>query len=195
MIRSRHGTAIWRTLSVLCAVILLLTGVTFAAMQSQDATLQGNSITSASASLVIGDANGGYASAASGFSFENLEPGGQPMPSPGFDLKLRNNGSSNLMLQMSINPGNFANANHANIDRIYITLTPKNGGPTLQYSLQSLLVAHTNNTPESLDIMLPAGQTGQYVLQVQMAADSVTDTSAGVALSGIDLVFSGKTVV
>lgn len=196
MNKGRQWAALLRPIGVLSAVIVLASGVTFAALQSQSATLQGSRITSATANLLIGDGQGGYGATAQGFNFDNIEPGGAPMPTPGNSLSLKNSGTSNLALKLTMNPNTFANPQNANTDRIFITLTPLSGsGPMQQFSLATLMAAYTSNTPLPLNLNIAAGQVSQYSLQVQMTADSVTSTTSGVTLTGINLIFSGSSVV
>ena len=44
-------------------------------------------------------------------------------------------------------------------------------------------------------MLLPAGQTVDFTVQAQLAADAVTSTTTGFTLSGVDLIFSGNAVV
>ena len=44
-------------------------------------------------------------------------------------------------------------------------------------------------------MLLPAGQTQDFTVQAQLAADAVTSTTTGFTLSGVDLIFSGNAVV
>lgn len=194
MKRSYGREALLRTVGVICAVGVIVSGVTFAALQSQNAVLQGNSINSATASLKIDNGQGTYADEADGFNFANIEPGGSPMPSPGNSVNLKNDGSTNLALKISMNPENFANPGNAKTDRIFIILTPVDDGPMQDLSLSSLLAAYSNGSPLSLNMTLPAGQTVQYHLQVQIAGDAVTSIQTAVSLTGIDLVFSGTSL-
>jgi hypothetical protein len=196
MNQGKQWAVLLRPIGVICAIIVLVSGVTFAALQSQSATLQGSRITSATANLLIGDGSGAYSATAQGFNFDNIEPGGAPMPNPGNILSLKNSGTSNLALKLAMDINTFANPQNANTDRIYITLKPLSGtGPMQQFSLASLMTAYTTNTPVALNLTASAGQVSQYSLQVQMTADSVTSTLSGVALTGINLIFTGSSVV
>lgn len=195
MIHVRELRSLLRIIAAVVAVSVVITGVTYAALQSQNATLQGSKITSATANLTIGDGQGSYAATANGFTFNNVEPGGPAMPQPANSLWLRNNGTSNLALKMTMNPASFTNPQSANIDRIFIVIKPVSGGTAQVLSLGSLMTGYTNGTPTALNFSLAAGQIGEYTLQVQMSSDAVPSTMAGATMSGIDLIFSGTSIV
>ncbi len=195
MRKQKRLAGLTRAIGVITAVGVLVTGVTFAALQSQNATLQGSRITSATANLTIADGLGGFAATANGFAFDNVEPGGSPMPLGGNTLTLRNNGTSKLALRMSMNPSTFVTAQGANLDHIFIVLNPAGGGPRQVLSLGTLMTAYANGTPTDLEYTLPAGQIAQFTIQAQMSNDAVPSTQSGVTLSGIDLIFSGISVV
>lgn len=179
-----------RALGVTTAVMLAVSGVTFAALQSQDAVLQGNTITSATANLLIGDGSGTFGAATNGYNFTNIEPGPQLQPAGGNMITLRNNGSTKLGLRLSMRPTNFSNPSNVNIDRIYVAITPA-GGTMQEHSLADLLTAYSGGAPISLGTTVNAGQDIQVKFQVQIASDVITSTTSAVNLSGIDLVFSG----
>src|SRR6266545_1083516 len=85
-----------RATVVIGAVAALVTGVTFAALQSQ-ATLTDNTIASATAALQVNntdDATNGLGSTDVGFAFSDLLPGADYGPAKHFSLK--NNGTADL---------------------------------------------------------------------------------------------------
>lgn len=195
MRKQKRVAGLARAIGVITAVGVLVTGVTFAALQSQNAVLQGSKITSATANLTIGDGQGGFVATTPGFEFNNVEPGGPAMPQPAHELSLRNNGTSNLALRLSMNPNSFFSAQGANIDHIFIVLKPHSGGMSQTLSLTSLMTAYTNNQPMDLQYTAAAGQQADFTIQVQMSADAVPSTLSGITLRGIDLIFSGTSVV
>ncbi len=79
-----------RAIGVIGAVAALVTGITFAALQSQ-ATLTNNTISSATADLQI-KSGGRFDTFATGFAFVNVVPGGPAVPSVPFSFDLKNNG-------------------------------------------------------------------------------------------------------
>ena len=194
----KRGVIIGRVVGIVCALAIIVSGVTFAALQSQAATLKGNKITSATANLLIGDGQGGYGATTPGFDFNNVEPGGAAAPNPGYNLFLKNNGTSNLALKLALNPSTLLNPNNVNLERIYLNITPVSGtnvGFMQQFSLASLMSGYSNGSPVALNLNIPAGQITQYSLQVQIPADAITSVQSAIALTGIDLLFSGTSVV
>lgn len=184
-----------RAAAIFSAAAVLLTGVTYASMQSQNDTLQGNTIMSATASLQILGANGIYADTAPGFTFSNLEPGGAAGPVPGHTVSLKNTGSTILALKASINGTTYSNPQHINIGKVQFTFTPSTGGTGLSATMAALCTGYNTAVPLPLSISLAPGQTMDISLQAQLAADAVTTTTTGVSLSGIDVIFSGNATV
>ncbi len=182
-----------RAITIITAAIVLLTGITFAAMQSQNAVLQGNSITSATANLLIGDSAGNYAASVAGFSFSNVEPGSY-QPSTGGIFTLRNAGTSTLQLHIGLNPTHFTNQNNANLDRIFIGITPVTGGARQEFSLANLIAAYNAGSYSDLNLRLPGDSDQQFKLQVFIGTDAVASSAQQLTLTGIDLVFNGQSV-
>ena len=190
------AVALLRSVGVICAVMVVASGVTFAALQTQNVVLEGNRITSATANLLIGNGDGQFLSTTPGFAFDNVEPGGPPMPVNGNILHLRNSGTSDLRLKLALNPNALHNPNSVNLAKVSVVITPRSDGAVPhQFSLAALQTAYTSNTAVPLDITLPAGQDGEYSLQVVMAADAVGSITSSVSIYGLDMLFSGATQV
>lgn len=183
-----------RAAAIFSAAAVLLTGVTYASMQSQNDTLQGNTIMSATASLQILGANGIYADTAPGFTFSNLEPGGAPGPTPGHTVSLKNTGSTTLALKASINGTTYSNPQHISISKVQFNFTPSTGSTGLSASMAALCTGYNTAVPLPLNINLAPGQVVDLIIQAQLAADAVTTTTTGVSLSGIDVIFSGNAI-
>lgn len=190
--RSRPALALLRLLVTSTSLAVLVGGVTYAALQSQNATLQSSTISSATASLLIGDGVGSYAASMPGFTFSNVEPGGAPAPAVGNTVTLKNNGSTALTLRLSMNSSNYNNLQNATLSKVFFVITPAAGAPQ-QFSVASLALAGTNATTVPMGITIPAGQTLQLTLQAQMAADAISSTISGATIGNIDLQFSGTT--
>ena len=70
-----------RSFGTIAAVIILATGVTYAALISQQAKISGNTIATATANLKISGDGVSYSSSQQGFLYSGLVPGGPPAPS------------------------------------------------------------------------------------------------------------------
>jgi hypothetical protein len=186
-----------RAAGVLSAVGILVTGVTFATLQSQQATLAGNSIQSASADLRVGTSATSFAASRNGFSFQDLVPGGPAVPSDGYSFYLKNYGTASLKLSVAVGstPTNVVYVNgtastSATVDlsKVNIELTRLDTNSVQTVSLQSL-VGGTPSSGLALTDPIAGGAVIQYKLRAAMAADAFSGSSA--SLGGIDLVFSG----
>jgi hypothetical protein len=182
-----------RTVGVIGVVLTLVTGVTYAALQSQNVKLTGNSIQSATANLMIGTTLGTYGGTSTGFSFPNVEPGGAAVPSTGNVFYLQNSGSTHLALHMSVDQ--FTNPSNVNLAKVYIILTPISGstGSPQKLPLATLIDSYSTGG-FNLGLGMESGVTGQYKIQAIMDADAITGSpSSGANISDIQFVFSGVT--
>src|SRR5438270_14076832 len=98
----KNAKALGRAVAVVAAVLIVVTGVTFAALQSQQIKLTGNTIQTATANLQVSLDGVNYASSQAGFNFTNLVPGGQPVPQSGYNLFLKNSGGTPLALKFAV---------------------------------------------------------------------------------------------
>lgn len=177
-----HGPLL-RAVLVVGVVGAVVTGVTFAALQSQQAALTGNSIQSATADLRIGTSASTFDSARSGFNFKDVIPGGQPMPTDGHSFYLKNYGTAPLSLKVVI--GNTpTNVSSIDVSKVHLQLTRVDSDTVQTASLQGLMTTGLAIT----DPITPSSVV-QYKLRAVMDEDAFSGT--GAALSGIDLVFSG----
>lgn len=180
-----------RAALVISAVAVLATGVTFAALQSQTATLSGNSIKTASADLRIGTSASTFAASRTGFTFDGIIPGGSAVPADGNNFYLKNYGNATLALKVSVGtvPTNVA---AVDLDKVFVTITRVDTSAVQKLSLASLVAAHTTGGTAVADTL--AGATvAQYKVQASMSEDAFSGTSA--EIGGIDLVFTGSAVV
>ncbi len=190
--RGVKGGPITRAVGVIGIVLALTSGVTFAALQSQNVKLAGNDIQSATANLLIGtNMNALSNSSVVGYSFTNVEPGGPAIPTTGNTFYLQNAGSTNLALRMSVDQYN--NSNNVDLTKVYILLTPVSGGATQTFSLAALVDSY-NSGGTGLGITLPSSASAQYRLQVKMDADAITGgPSTGATINNLEFVFNGAT--
>jgi len=177
-----HGPLL-RAFFVLSAVGMLVTGVTFASLQSQQASLTGNSIQSATADLRIGTSASTFDVSRNGFTFKDVVPGGPAMPVDGQTFYLKNYGSAPLSLKVVIG-SSPTNTSSVDLTKVKFQLTRVDNDNAQVVSVQTLTV-------DGLAVTDPiaAGSVVQYKLRALMDEDAFNGT--GAALGGIDLVFSG----
>lgn len=178
-----------RAIGVVAAVVAIVSGVTFAALQSQQNTLTGNTIETATANLQLSTNGTNYVNTATGFDFNSVIPGGSAVPTAGYALYLRNTGSTTLGLKLAIvsTPSNPANVDLSKVNVLLTTVG--SATPAQSFTMQSLIDAGGTGGA-TVSGNLAASATQQYKLQVSMAADAVTGNSA--ALGNIDFAFSGE---
>ena len=181
--------AFGRAAAVIVVVIAAVSGVTFAALQSQQAKLTGNTIETATANLQHSTDGSTFGASQAGFDFNNLVPGGQPVPQYGQNIYLKNGGGTPLQLKLAITT-TPSNPSNADLSKVNLLLTLRDNPTPQVISLQSLVTANasggvTITGPTSL----AAGNTVQYSLQIAMTNDAFSGSSA--SLGNIDLAFSG----
>lgn len=182
-----------RLSAVVTAVMVIVAGVTFAALQSQAATMKGNTIQTATASLKVSSDGTNYTDTLTGYQFNNLIPGGNAMPTSGYSVYLRNDGTAPVAIKLSA-ATTISNPDNVDLSKVYITLEPVNFiGTAQKMSLQDLLtddpaagVALTGAT------RLGAGQSLWYYMRVSMDADAVSSPSA--SIGNLDLKFVAQAV-
>jgi len=172
---------------IVSAVGILVTGVTFASLQSQQAILAGNSIQSATADLRIGTSSSTFSNSQTGFTFTNVIPGGPAVPTEGNTFYLKNYGTANLALKLTVGstPTNTSSIDLSKVT-VQLTRTDIANGPPQTVTLQSLVDPSGGLT---LSDSLTAGASAQYALRISMAADAFSGSSA--SIGAIDFVFSG----
>ena len=177
----------WLKLSLALPLVLLIGGITYALLTSQEATLTGNSIQTVTAALSISTDGQNFGVTTPGFSFNNLIPGGVPMPLMGYSVYMKNTGNVPLTPKIAINK-QPTNPNNIDLGKVKVIMFAVDTTNNEEYSftMQDLLNgsrAFTNN--------IGIGMTRRYNVQISMDADAVSGNTA--SLSGIDLVFSGTT--
>lgn len=187
--RSKNFKALSRAVGVVAAVVVIVSGVTFAALQSQQNVLAGNTIETATANLQLSTDGTNYGNSHAGFDFNDLVPGGQPEPVAGYPVYLKNAGGTPLSIKLAIIsvPSNLDNVDLSKVS-ILLTTVGSGSGPQ-SFSLQSLVAGSANGGLAINSGNLVSGLSQQYKLQVAMSGDAVTGSSA--SLSNIDFAFSG----
>lgn len=188
----RNG-ALVRAIAIVASVGILVTGVTYAALQSQQAVLSGNTIQTASANLLIGTASAtstAFSSSHSGFTFANIVPGGPAQPTNGNTFYLKNTGTANLSLKLGVatTPTNTSNVD---LSKVNIIVTRVDTGTTQTTSLQALNSSAQGGLTLT-DSLAPASIGTAYTISVSMAADAFSGSSA--SIGAIDFAFTGTGV-
>lgn len=177
--------------SILIAVLSvgLAGGAAYAVLQTLQNSLTGNTISTGSASLQIGLNTTNFDNTHVGFDFNNIIPGGQAEPINGHTFYLRNAGTTPLGLKFMVN-SIPTGASNVDLSKVNILLTAVGAStPTQSFSLQTLINASSADGVAVAGDNLEVGAIQHYKLQVSMAGDAVTGSSA--SLANIDFTFKG----
>lgn len=185
--KSIWAGAVSRAVGVISAVVVLMTGVTYAALQSPQATLTNSTISSATADLRIGTSATSFSSTRIGFNFVDLIPGGIAAPVDGNIFYLKNYGNANLGLHISIGsiPVNLSNVD---LTKVSFVVTRQDTSTVQTFTVKTLVDSYINGGL-SLTDSLSGSAVAQYKLQAIMSADAFTGQTA--QISDLDLVFTG----
>ncbi len=178
-----------RAVGVLGAVGILVSSVTYASLQSQQAVLAGNSIRSATADLRIGTSASAFSASRAGFTFADVAPGGPAMPADGHTFYLKNYGTTTLGLNVAVN-SSVTNTKSVDLGKTFVQLTRVDTGAVQTLSVQSLIDGQAAGGTAVTDPIVPAAVV-QYRLRSLMDADAFTGTGVDVEVDAVDLVFSG----
>ena len=185
--RSKNLGAWARGVGVICAVIIMATGVTRAALQSAQASLLNNSISSSTADLRIGTSATSFAASRTGFAFKDLVPGGLALPTDGNIFYLKNYGSAKLSLRVSV--GSIPiNVSTVDLNKVFLSFTRVDTLMTQSFSIESLVGTYSTGGV-MLNDFLAGGAVAEYKLQAYMTTDAFSGQTA--LVDDIDLVFSG----
>jgi hypothetical protein len=179
--------AVSRAVGVISAVVVLMTGVTYAALQSPQATLTNSTISSATADLRIGTSATSFSSTRVGFNFVDLIPGGIAAPVDGNVFYLKNYGNANLGLHISIGsiPLNLSNVD---LTKVSFVITRQDTSTAQTFTVKALVDSYINGGLSFTD-SLSGSVVAEYKLQAIMSADAFTGQTA--QISDLDLVFTG----
>jgi hypothetical protein len=178
-----------RTAGIAAAVVIIIGGVAFAALQSQQDTLTGNTIETATADLRLGTDGIHYTNTHAGFDFNNLIPGGPAVPTTGYSVYLQNLGGTPLALKLAVS-SIPTNPNNVDLSKVNILITRVGGGTgTQSFDLQSLMAASSVGGLPLNSGNLANNNAEQYKLQISMDSDALNGSAA--ALGNIDFTFSG----
>lgn len=212
MEKAFHVNPVVRSVGVISAVAVLVGGVTFAALQSR-ATLTDNTISSASANLLVdGNVDGQFNEEEPGFAFEGIVPG--VTPSEAHEFALQNNGDAGMKVKaMVVYNGENGEAEDPQTPEVQtmtgegeqewdptmpvlpegveasditFIFTPE-GGEAKEVTWEQLSAWKGKKILDSLG----AGET--RTMTVQVSIDESVHTS-GLDIGSFDIVFTGKAV-
>jgi hypothetical protein len=188
MKKSKRIRSLKRSVAIATLLVGLAGGAAFAALQSQQNTLTGNTISTATANLGIGSDGVNFTTSQSGFEFDNVVPGGAAVPATGYSFYLKNNGGTPLAIKFYVsstpsNPGNV------DLTKVNVILTTVGTATPQTFTLKSLIDANATGGVQISTANLNPTYSQQYKLQVSMAADALTGSSA--SLGNIDFSFRG----
>lgn len=172
-----------QAMGIITAVMVMVTGVTFAALQSQRVVLKGNSILTAVADLSLSTDNVTYSKSITGFNFSGLIPGGSPVPTSGYGVYLRNDGSTALTPRISVDPS-LVNPSLVDLNKVHVIISSYGGGAGQNVTLQDLVAANTTGglaiTVTGATKILNGSNVG-FTMQIAMDSDAVTGASANLS--------------
>jgi len=171
------------------AVAILVSGVTYAALQSQQTKLTGNTIQTATANLQISQDGTAYAASQGGFAFTNLVPGGPALPVAGYSFFLKNAGGAPLTLKLAVS-STPSNVQSVDLTKVHVILTAIGASLTQNFTLQSLIdAAPTGGLAINLPASMLPSSTQPFAVAVSMDSDAVNGSSA--SISNLDFSFTG----
>lgn len=185
--RRRSLQPLLRAITVIASLTILVTGVTFAALQSGQAKLTGNTIKTATAGLKISLNGTDYGDTQQGFAFSDVVPGAGATPDDGNTFYLKNTGSVALALKVAVS-STPTNPAAVDLSKVYLVLTQTSSHASQKLDLASLVSGNATGGTALTD-QLAGGTAAAYRAQVQMDSDAFTGSSADIG--GIDFVFSG----
>ncbi len=192
MQQSKTSKLMLWSIGMMCALLLVVSGVTFAALQSQPAVLQGNTIQTAVASLQVSPNGVNYSSTMDGYVFGNLVPGGLSSPANGYPVYIKNVGTTPLAVRISVNSP-ITNPNSVDLSKAHIILAPASGGAAQNNILQDLITAGSTGglAVNQASHLLP-GEVTNFLLKASLDSDAFS--GPGATLSNIDFSFSAIAV-
>jgi hypothetical protein len=173
---------------ILLAALTLITGVTFASLQSQPAVLSSNTISTTTAFLMVSSDGTTFNNTKPGFTFANLTPGGAAVPTAGYNFYLKNTGTANLSIKAAIS-STPTNPNAVDLSKVFLNFNRSDNSLNETVSVKTLMDSYASGGTLFNDVV-NAGTTAQYTVRASMAIDAYSGSN-GASISGIDLSFSG----
>lgn len=178
-----------RAIFVLIAIVVVVSGVTFAALQSQAATLTGNVIQTATATLQVSRDDVTYKDSVDGHVFGAIIPGGQAVPSNGFTVYVKNTGTTKMTLRLSI-PSQLANPNNVDLSKVHVLITPAFGGAEQRITLSELVSSNTTGGVPLANFK-NVFSSNREAINIKVAMDADAYTGPGAKIDNFSLNFIG----
>lgn len=179
--------------ALITAIVALIGGVAYAALQSQQVKISGNSIQTASANLMISTDGINYSASQPGYTFSGIVPGGPSVPTGGQKVYIKNTGNAPVVLKFFVSPSP-TNPDGIDLSKVNVIISLTSGGGSQSFTLQSLISsASTGGSTLNTPLSLAAGATTSYTISVSMAADAITGSSG--TIGSIDFLFTGVATV
>lgn len=180
-----------RSVGIIGATVALISGVTFAALTSNSVTLSDNTISSATASLLISN-GGAFSTNETGFHVTGLVPGTGSTPN---NFYLENNGGVALALTAHVPTAPAAPVGgygFTGFENLKVTITNKNTGTSYPTNMAALLAGEVPLDTINAGVTgtaSPANAPGDYSVSYDINPSAITGSHAGV--DSFNLVFSG----
>jgi hypothetical protein len=168
-------------IGIAAVIIIAAGGLAFALLQSRS-VITGNTISTASANLLVSADGTHYSQTIPGFSFDGIIPGGYAAPAGGYPIYLKNTGTTPLDLSLAVEDAP-SNPDSADLNDINFGLTDVSGNTAPRGFILQLLM----NGGLPIEGELAPGATRQYKLQALAAHEA----ALGTTISNIDLAFVG----
>lgn len=183
--------AISRAIGVIGATAVMATGVTFAALTSNVATLSNNSIAETTAQLRVFDPVSGYVTTtATGFTVTGLIPGTESAPKA---IYLKNQGNAALTLSAHAT-GASSWSGLSDYADLKVKIKDLHDQTETETTMALLLGGNVNLTTPSLPVGAEgsggADVAGNYAITFEIAPDKVTGSSLSVG--SFNLEFTGS---
>ncbi len=190
MLRLRSINPVLRATGVIGVTAAMVTGVTFAALNTQ-ATLTDNTISTATVGLEVGLTADNLSATEDGFDVTGLIPG----TGVDQDFYLRNTG--NTPLDVTANVPNLPAApedgyGFTGFENLTVKLTSEACAEVINTNMQALHDGQVALPCNALDDVGAEGTATKYTAHIDILPDAVSGTHAGVG--NFNLVFTGATV-
>lgn len=182
-----------RAIAVFGVVAIAVTGVTYAAINSQ-ATLTNNIISSATANLQV-KSTGSFATQDAGFAFTGVIPGGPAVPAAGKAFQLKNAGDTDLDISVSVPTAPTFSGGPVDMSKVNLIVsctTPGGKNFGITKDIAALEGAHTTGGVLLTSDFLPktTDTLANCVAKIQMDVDAFSGSNTGVS-DFFNIVFTG----
>lgn len=180
MLKSISISPVIRAVLVVGAVAALVTGVTFAALDSE-ATLTDNDLASATVGLQVNNTDNGGDPAATdtGFDITGLVPGSEYLP-PGYHFSLTNTGDTDMRVKVKVTGGTESGTvDKTKVHFRFDNTTDATSSP-VEYTWAELEAAGQTLPGVSDPDDLGVAETNHFDMRVKLDADAITGSSASI---------------